>query len=227
MDDRRPHGAGTGGTVAVLLVSDVALLRELLAQALREAPAVRAVATTSAGDEAVARLRERRADVVVLDAGTGAYRDVLRVVADLAPEARVVAFGGAGAYDDDVLGCAEPGLDGYVARDASVAELVAAIVAASRGEFHCSPRLSGAMFRRLGELGAAYPAAAPRTTARRLTSREAEVLGCLERGLPNRAIAQGLGIAESTVKNHVHSVLEKLQLRRRAEAAAQAPRRVH
>jgi DNA-binding NarL/FixJ family response regulator len=203
---------------AVLLVSDVRLFREGIALALREQPVIRWVDTAAGQEEAVRHLRTQTPDVVIVDVATPAGFDTIRRVRQSGVDARIVALGIAND-ETEVLACGEHGVVGYVTRDATLLDLVAAIDAAARDELHCSPSLAAAMFRRLGAL-ALNP---PRDHAgARLTPREVEVMGALEQGLSNKAIACQLGIEQATVKNHVHNVLEKLHVHRRSEVAARA-----
>jgi DNA-binding NarL/FixJ family response regulator len=129
---------------------------------------------------------------------------------------KVVAFSVA-ETEDEICECAEAGIAGYVARDGSKEDLIAAVEYAVRGEVICSPRAAACLFRRL--------AAHVRTTRQRpreaaLTSREQDIIALIDKGLSNKEIARQLKISLPTVKNHVHNILEKLQVRRRGAAAA-------
>jgi DNA-binding NarL/FixJ family response regulator len=118
--------------------------------------------------------------------------------------------------EESVLAFAEAGIAGYVPREGSVQDLVDAVERAVRGELQCSPQLAGAIIRRL-----AWRAAAGSDFPRGpLTARETEIVRLIDQGLSNKEIAVRLGIEVATVKNHVHNLLEKLRVRRRAEAAA-------
>ncbi len=81
----------------------------------------------------------------------------------------------------------------------------------------CSPRITASLLRRVGALAAELRGPSPNAS---LTAREVEVAELLDQGLSNKEIGQRLNIAVPTVKNHVHSILEKLHVHRRAEAAA-------
>jgi DNA-binding NarL/FixJ family response regulator len=105
---------------------------------------------------------------------------------------------------------------GYVPRDASADELVRTVRSVARGELPCSPRIAAMLFRELATMDAAVPAPALAS----LTYREREVVALVDRGLSNKEIAAELGIELPTVKNHVHRVLEKLDVRGRSAAAA-------
>jgi DNA-binding NarL/FixJ family response regulator len=114
----------------------------------------------------------------------------------------------------DVIGCAEAGLAGFIDQTGSVDNLVAAVGDALRGEFKCSPRVTTILCARLARL-ADHGDRAPAS----LTPRELEIAGMVAEGLSNKEIAQGLRIGPTTVKNHVHNILDKLNVRRRAAIA--------
>jgi len=104
-----------------------------------------------------------------------------------------------------------------VPRDGTLADLRAVIESVARGEVVCSPRIAASLLRRIADLAAEREPPPPEL---RLTSREIEIVELIDQGLSNKEIAQRLSIALPTVKNHVHSILDKLHVHRRAEAAA-------
>jgi DNA-binding NarL/FixJ family response regulator len=104
-----------------------------------------------------------------------------------------------------------------VSREGSLEDLISALDSVSRGELLCPPRIAAGLRRRVAALAAARAPVGPRG---HLTRREAEVAGLIDAGLSNKQIAQRLCIEVPTVKNHVHNILEKLQVHRRGEAAA-------
>ena len=114
----------------------------------------------------------------------------------------------------DVIAWAEAGISAYVPRTASLAQLYTAMLAAMRDEVRCSPRITGWLLRELRR----HPERRP--LGEKLTSREIQTLRLISKGLSNKEIASELRISVSTVKNHVHSVLEKLQVQSRSQAAA-------
>jgi DNA-binding NarL/FixJ family response regulator len=95
--------------------------------------------------------------------------------------------------------------------------LVATLESATRGEALFSPRMAASLLRRVAALAATQPSPSAQV---RLTPRERDIMRLLDEGLSNKEIAQRLGIEVATVKNHVHNILEKLQVHRRGEAAA-------
>jgi DNA-binding NarL/FixJ family response regulator len=116
-----------------------------------------------------------------------------------------------------VLECAEAGLAGLVTSDAALEDVVTALAGAARGEGIVTPWVAATLLRRVRTL-AAERRDPPH--AGRLTLREREVVRLIDEGLSNKQIAHRLSIQVSTVKNHVHSILEKLEVDRRSQAAA-------
>ena len=168
-----------------------------------------AVAMILGREEAPACIAEARPDVVLVDiAMAGAPRVIGRIGASDA-DVSVLA---AGVHEDEnsILECVEAGAAAYTTREASLKEVAAAVVRLARGEVLCSPWML-----RL----AAHAVPAP-TRGARLTPRECEVVALIGEGLANKQIARRLGIELSTVKNHVHNILDKLDVGRRSDAAA-------
>lgn len=126
---------------------------------------------------------------------------------------RVVAFG---VCDDvsDIVECARARVDGYVSCEAETAELLAVIATVGQGALGCSPSLSATLLRAVTDMSAAATPVAgiagrgPRATGP-LSDREREILSLVGGGLMNKQIARRLGISLSTVKNHVHNILQK------------------
>jgi two-component system, NarL family, nitrate/nitrite response regulator NarL len=200
----------------VLIVDDTTLYREALAGALSREPSIDTVA--SAADLAAAR---RRLDgdgqtVVLLNMAMVGSADVLDAMVGAAPGTPVVALA-VSETEREVIACAEAGVAGYLLRGDSLADLVAVIHSVAQGETICSPRVTAALLRRVAALAAERRL---HLAPARLTRREREVLQLVDEGLSNKQIARRLSIEVRTVKNHVHHILEKLQVERRGEAAA-------
>jgi DNA-binding NarL/FixJ family response regulator len=204
------------GLLRVFVLSDVRLYSDGLSTLLaadRETCVVGAAA--SAESLTYERILDVRPDVLLVDSATLRHGDLVRRVEAVVPEMLVVAFGVAEDLDE-VLACARAGARGYVPRQASAEELVRTVRSVARGELPCSPRIAAMLFRQL----AAADAVAPASAVAALTYREREVMALVDRGLSNKEIAAELGIEVPTVKNHVHRVLEKLDVRGRSAAAA-------
>jgi DNA-binding NarL/FixJ family response regulator len=106
-------------------------------------------------------------------------------------------------------------MSGFVSRDATLQDLADTLTGVVRDELMCSPVISAKLFRRVAHPG--HVGLEPSFTP--LTAREREVLALIREGLTNKEIATKLRISEATVKNHVHHLLEKLQVKRRVQAA--------
>jgi two-component system nitrate/nitrite response regulator NarL len=204
--------------IRALVASDVRLYREGLADGLCRSGRIEVVGTAADGDASVARARELVPDVVLVDLAMVDWEQAVRAIVAAGAEARVVVLG-VHEVEDEVVACAEAGVSGYVTREASLDELVDVVESVARGESLCSPRISALLLRRVTEAAGRERerTAAP---ADRLTPREAQIVGLIDEGLSNKQIAGRLSIELATVKNHVHSILEKLQVERRAQAAA-------
>jgi len=208
--------------IRVAIVADIRLYREGLARVLERQPNISVVATAATSDGSLAPLLQLGPDVILIDKAMPDSLAAMRRVAVAAPGAKVVSLSvregeGEGEDDRDVLASAEAGAIAYVPREASLEDLVAVIECAVRGEAVCSPRVAGALLRRIAAL--ATDGRSDRVPAR-LTKREREIMGLIDEGLSNKEIAKRLRIEVATVKNHVHNILEKLQVHRRGEAAA-------
>lgn len=199
----------------VLLVTDMGLFRDGLADLLRAHEAIAAVQTASSVAEAAARATQFQPHVTVVDVAL-LGPDVVAALRERASGTRVLAFGVADEWEA-VLACARAGAAGFVTRDGRIGELLDAVRRVHRGELICSPRMAARMFEEMRALTAESGAHADGTA---LTVRELEIAELLERGLSNKEIARRLFIEQTTVKNHVHHILAKLQVARRGEAAA-------
>ncbi len=202
--------------VSVLVIADVRLYREGLVQAIGHREGVEVVGTAASSQDALLQFADLQPDVVLVDVTTTDDLAAIRGVLESVPNARVVAVASP-ETESDVIAYAEAGASGYVPRNGGIADLRAVITSAARGEALISPRVTAGLLRRLADLASADWRVAP---AGRLTPREAEILELIGQGLSNKQIAQRLSIAVSTVKNHVHSILDKLQVERRGEAVA-------
>jgi len=205
-------------TTDVFIVAGVRLYRQGLTQALNADPRFRVVGAVAGHAEGMSEMLELvpRPDVAILDIGAGPGLSAARHFRAELPEVRLVAL----AIDDteeSVVAWAEAGVAGFVTRDTPLEGLMSTVEWAARGGIECSPRATAALVRRLASLADRGVASTRRP---QLTPREREVVALIDQGLSNKQIARELHIELATVKNHVHSVLEKLQVERRGAAAA-------
>lgn len=205
----------------VFLISSVALFREGLAEVLARRDAIELAGVAADVDALlVVAVQYGDPDVVVLDvAGLDAAGVARRV--GRRTSARVLAIN-VPAREADVIACAEAGVACCLTAEASLDQLVTAIESVARGDAPCSPWTSGVLQRRIAALASERDTRTEPTATHlpRLTRRELEIVDLIDRGLSNKEIARELCIELPTVKNHVHRILEKLGVRRRADAAA-------
>ena len=211
----RDAWAATGTRViSVLILSDIRLYRDGLAEVLARRRSIAVVGSAAEREEGVGLAVELEPEVVLVDMAMPESLATVRELRAHVPGARVVALG-VPEVEREVIDCAEAGVAGYVTRERSLADMVEAIQRAARGEALCSPAMTATLLRRVATLAAERaPEHAP------LTARELEIVRLIDEGLSNKQIAQRLCIEIATVKNHVHHILEKLKVRRRSEAAA-------
>ena len=122
------------------------------------------------------------------------------------------------------MACIEAGVAGYVSQDVSLEDLVKHIRMVAVGETFCSPKVAGLLFSRVAE-SARERHRLLALSSGHLTRREQDVVALIEEGLSNKEIAVRLNIETATVKNHIHNILERLQLDNRQAAARYARER--
>jgi two-component system nitrate/nitrite response regulator NarL len=202
----------------IFIVSGISLYREGLSALLSRRDGIEVVGTAADGSEAARMLHaaKLRPDIVLLDmSATDSLSTARRLTGELA-DARVFAIS-VPDREREVVACAEAGVVGFVTSEASLDELVAALESLAQGELPGSPAVVAALFRRVATLAHERERRGPLA---RLSSREQEILALVDEGLSNKQIAERLYIELPTVRNHVHSILGKLGVHRRAEAAA-------
>ncbi|WP_456780044.1 LuxR C-terminal-related transcriptional regulator [Bradyrhizobium sp. USDA 3315] len=159
-------------------------------------------------------LASQTIDTVLVDMTQNIDLDDIRAIAISAPDVVLIALG-LKEQRQDVIRCGRAGFSAYIARDASVEDVAKAMRDAVFGRLVCPAEISSGLLRALfrGDAQPAAPAEDPP-----LTRRETDVLQLIGRGHTNKEIARSLNLSVATVKHHVHNVLEKLKLPRRAHA---------
>jgi two-component system nitrate/nitrite response regulator NarL len=198
--------------IRVLIVAEARIRRDSLALSLKDNQRLRVHAVPTRD----ARVAARDADVALVDLPVEEGRRLAPLLLREAPNLRMIALG-VDDREEEVVAWAEVGIAGYSTTEDSLDRLRAAIFSVARGETLCSPRMTAALLRRVATLAAA--ASAPDNVDGTLTRRESEVADLIAAGLSNKEIGQSLSIEVATVKNHVHSILGKLDVERRAQAA--------
>jgi DNA-binding NarL/FixJ family response regulator len=206
--------------IRVVVASDIRLYREALERAFREATGICLVGAASGAADTLTNVGLLTPDVILLDMAMEDAFAVARQVPRVSSGTRIVALG-MPEVEAEIIACAEIGISGYVPRGGSLSDAFEAVHAVARGELRCSPRIAGFLFRHIATISSERSGPAPTAT---LTAREAQILKLLQEGLSNKMISRNLGIELPTVKNHVHSLLAKLGVHRRAEAVTLAHR---
>lgn len=201
----------------ILIVSPVRLLRDGLATMVKQRANVQSVAVAESTEAAIMVLEPFRPTFILLDVATEDGLSAARRLVATAGEVRILGFA-ARTLDHDIVAYASAGISGFVPREASAQDLFDAIDRTAKGELLCSPRIAAAMFKRLVALSKAPTKS--NAGSPQLTEREAEIVRLIEDGLSNKEIARHLSIEVSTVKNHVHNILEKLHVSRRGKVPA-------
>jgi len=208
----------------VLLVDDHALFREGLAALLSTQEGIEIVGEAASGEEALEKARELLPDVILMDIlmpGMGGL-DATRKIKEEMPHTRIVMLT-VSEEEDDLFEAIKAGAEGYLLKTVKSRDLIDMLLGVLRGEVAVSRIIARKLWEEFAEQ--AKRQEAPSLLAPpHLTRREMEVLRFLSEGLPDKAIASRLGISQRTVKNHVHNILEKLQLQNRVQAAAYALR---
>jgi two-component system, NarL family, nitrate/nitrite response regulator NarL len=200
----------------VLIIASMRLYCEGLAEVLGRRSHVEVVGVATDPVRGLQQERDLRPDVVLVDTSMPQAITVVHTILTTTAATKVVALG-ISEQDQDVLAFAEAGVGGYVTRDATIDHLTAVIESVARGEVPCPPVIAARLLRHISVLAGRGPVM---PTEMRLTKRELEVVDLIDRGLSNKEIARRLCITVPTVKNHVHRILDKLQLPSRTEAAA-------
>jgi two-component system, NarL family, nitrate/nitrite response regulator NarL len=200
---------------SVFIICPVRLYRERLAQGLEHEKSIDVLGTASTTNQAIPRIVELVPEVVLLNSSPLAGATAIRSITQRVPTVKVIALAVPEA-EADLVGWVEIGASAFLGREASAEDLIQTVESVVRDEMPCPPRAAAALARRVATLAAA-------TVEGRhgdLTARETQILELISEGLSNKEIAKQLTIEVPTVKTHVHSIFEKLQVHRRIQAAA-------
>ena len=206
----------------ILLVNETRLICNVLAAALEDEPDIQVVGCATSVTEAITKVNQHAVDIVLVSTRLPEHGalTLTQSIAEHAPETKVLVLG-LTEKKERVLNYVEAGAIGYVLKDASMDELVASIRAAQAGKALISPHIAAALMERVTNYAQTFASLENSVNENaNLTPRELEVLELLGENLTNQEIADRLVIEIGTVKNHVHSILEKLAVSSRTEAAA-------
>ena len=207
--------------IRVLIVDDHEVVREGLRSLLRRRPQLAVVGEADSVASAIAESRKREPDVVVMDLRLpdGSGVEACREIRAQRPETKVLMLTSY-ADEDAVLASIMAGATGYLLKQAQGPTLVDAIERAMRGESLLDPAVTERVLERVRSAGAKKD-----DDLSLLSERELRILELIAEGKTNKEIAQEVYLSDKTVKNYVSSILSKLNLHRRSEAAAFIARR--
>ena len=198
--------------IRILIAEDHLIARVGVKTILNTQPDMTVVAEAANGAQAVELHRQHRPDITLMDMrmpGTSGLEAIIAIRSEL-PLARIIALSTYGG-DEDIRRALHSGVRAYLTKDVLHDELIRAIHAVHAGKTFLPPPVAAAL-----EASSLAPA---------LSARELEVLALIVKGHGNKQIAYALGIAEHTVKNHVKSILNKLGVEDRTQAATAAIQR--
>jgi DNA-binding NarL/FixJ family response regulator len=205
--------------VRVLIADDRPIFRAGVQGMLRDFPEIDIVGEAMTGRQAVEGSRRLKPDVILMDLNMPEMGGIAatRAIKEENPDRVVLALTISEA-EEDIVEMVAAGASGYVLKDVDPASLARSIQDAHAGHFQLDDQLTRRVIVRLGSTlkRSRRPLAEP------LTERETQILRMVVVGMSNKAIANRLGLGEGTIKSHLRNIYRKLQVRTRAEAAAQA-----
>ena len=206
--------------IRVLLVDDHAMVRRGMRDFLGLHDDIEVVGEARDGAEAVEQALVLEPDIVVMDLMMPGLDGIeaTSMIKKARPDIEIVALTSF-IEEARVVAAIEAGASGFLLKDAEADELAAAIRAAAAGEVHLDPAVASIVARRMRDGGRGSGGREKDDGIAALTARERDVLARVARGLPNRRIAEDLGITERTARTHVSNILAKLGLASRTQAA--------
>jgi DNA-binding NarL/FixJ family response regulator len=206
----------------IMIVEDQQLLRECLDLALTEIEWLHVVGSISSHNDALQAVHELEPDIVLIDwiLSEQSSTELTKQITTDCPRTKVLVLGRTETYQElqEFLGA---GARGYVVKSGSLNDLVCVIDSVINGEIAFSPQVTYAMFSQLSQLACA-DRRRKKIESMSLTARELEILQMIGEGLSNKEIANRLYLSLFTIKNHVHKILDKLNVKDRWEAVERA-----
>jgi len=210
MNTATEGGCGGRQSLGVFIVAGNRLLREALSRVLTKRPDIRVLNAAPFSSETLQEIVVSRAEVLLLDSVSSVVsdlsfvREVLRAVEGL----KVILIG-MEEDEDTFLKAVRAGAVGYVLKDASAMDVVAAVRAVAQEQAACPPRLCRALFKYVANQCPTVPNVRVKVQLG-LTSRQQQLVPLIAQGLTNKEIASHLNLSEQTVKNHIHRMMQRV-----------------
>jgi len=208
--------------IRIVLVDDHPLFREGVAYTLGSEPTFEVVAQGASLDEALQLVADLSPGIILLDINIpGGGIQTAGMIAAKHPDTKIIMLT-ASSEDDDLVKALKAGARGYILKGVAARELISIVRAVHNGEGYVTPSLAASLLSEMA--GGQRPSKPEANPLDELTERERQILEQLAIGLSNKEIGQRLHISEKTVKHYVTSILQKLHVRNRVEAALMTQR---
>ena len=209
--------------IRLLIVDDHNLFRQGLIRILQDDDQLQIVGQAGNGQEALVQVERLQPDLVLMDLNMPVLSgpDAVRAMGERFPGIPVIMLT-VSERDDDLFDAIKAGARGYLLKNVGMAELIDAIQRVQAGEAIIAPSMAVRLLEEFRTLAQQAPPEAQVAQLGGLSERETDVLRLVTQGYSNKEIADSLGLSEHTVKSHLQNILDKLQLRSRAHAAAYA-----
>jgi DNA-binding NarL/FixJ family response regulator len=204
-------------SIRVYLLIEGRLLREALSRLFRKRPDLLIVGQSGGGETAPRQVLETQCDVLVADSRQEGWLPASVSIENGESAGFKTVLIGMEPNAEQFLNAVRAGAAGYLLPDASASDVVAAVLAVSRGEAVCPPQLCSTLFRFVAQTAKELPL--QNSTAKPdLTLRQQQLVTLVAKGLTNKEIASHLNLSEFTVRNHIHRILKQVDAGSRSEA---------
>ena len=206
--------------IQILLIEDNRLLRDGIASMLKKQPDMHVVATVGNGENILLMLSKHKPSIILLDLGLRNQNSlqIVKLTKQHNPEIKIIVMDLI-PLQADVLEFVQAGVNGFILKDANVAEFFKTIRSVHEGAQVLPPHLTGSLFSQIVEHAISVSKPSVIAESVNMTKRERQVIELIADGSTNKDIAQKLHLSTYTIKSHVHNILEKLALNTRVQIA--------
>lgn len=206
--------------IKILLIEDNRLLREGLADMLKNQPDMEVVVTVGDGENILKVMQRFKPEIILLDLGLRSRNSLhsVKLIKKNFPSSRIIMMDLI-PTQNDVLEFVQAGVSGFILKDATVTDFLKTVRTVYRGSQILPPNLTNSLFSQIVDHAVNSSDTSDIMNSVRMTKREKQVIEFISEGYTNKEIAQKLHLSTYTVKSHVHNILEKLALRTRVQIA--------